>query len=33
MGFAPLRYGISERYRVCMEVIARKVAACPKSPA
>ena len=27
MGFAPLRYGISERYRVCMEVIARKIAA------
>jgi len=25
MGFAPLRYGISERYRVCMEVIARKI--------
>ena len=23
-GFEPLRYGISERYRVCMEVIARK---------
>jgi 2-polyprenyl-3-methyl-5-hydroxy-6-metoxy-1,4-benzoquinol methylase len=27
MGFEPLRYGISERYRVCMEVIARKMAA------
>lgn len=26
MGFAPLRYGISERYRMCMEVIARKIA-------
>jgi SAM-dependent methyltransferase len=25
MGFAPLRYGVSERYRVCMEVIARKI--------
>ncbi|MDR0457444.1 MAG: class I SAM-dependent methyltransferase [Burkholderiaceae bacterium] len=25
MGFVPLRYGISERYRVCMEVIARKI--------
>lgn len=25
MGFMPLRYGISERYRVCMEVIARKI--------
>ena len=24
-GFRPLRYGISERYRVCMEVIAEKV--------
>ena len=24
-GFEPVRYGISERYRVCMEVIARKV--------
>jgi protein O-GlcNAc transferase len=24
-GFEPLRYGISERYRVCMEVVARKV--------
>ena len=24
-GFEPLRYGISERYRVCMEVICRKV--------
>jgi SAM-dependent methyltransferase len=24
MGFRPLRYGISERYRVCMEVIAVK---------
>jgi SAM-dependent methyltransferase len=24
-GFEPLRYGISERYRVCMEVIARKI--------
>jgi SAM-dependent methyltransferase len=24
MGFAPVRYGISERYRACMEVIARK---------
>ncbi|GGX19556.1 hypothetical protein GCM10007242_28060 [Pigmentiphaga litoralis] len=23
-GFTPLRYGISERYRVCMEVIAQK---------
>jgi SAM-dependent methyltransferase len=23
-GFTPLRYGISERYRACMEVIARK---------
>lgn len=23
-GFEPVRYGISERYRVCMEVIARK---------
>lgn len=26
-GFEPVKYGISERYRVCMEVIARKVAA------
>lgn len=25
-GFEPLRYGISERYRVCMEVVARKSA-------
>lgn len=24
MGFEPIRYGISERYRVCMEIIARK---------
>jgi 2-polyprenyl-3-methyl-5-hydroxy-6-metoxy-1,4-benzoquinol methylase len=24
-GFEPVRYGISERYRVCMEVIARKL--------
>lgn len=24
-GFEPLRYGISERYRACMEIIARKV--------
>jgi hypothetical protein len=24
IGFEPLRYGISERYRACMEVIARK---------
>ena len=24
-GFEPLRYGISERYRVCMEVIAKKI--------
>lgn len=24
-GFEPLRYGISERYRTCMEVIARKI--------
>lgn len=24
-GFEPLRYGVSERYRVCMEVVARKV--------
>jgi hypothetical protein len=24
MGFEPLRYGISERYRAGMEVIARK---------
>lgn len=24
-GFEPLRYGISERYRACMEVIARKI--------
>jgi len=23
-GFSPLRYGVSERYRACMEVIARK---------
>ena len=23
-GFKAIRYGISERYRVCMEVIARK---------
>jgi predicted SAM-dependent methyltransferase len=23
-GFEPVRYGISERYRACMEVIARK---------
>jgi protein O-GlcNAc transferase len=23
-GFEPIRYGISERYRVCMEVVARK---------
>jgi len=27
MGFAPLRYGVSERYCACMEVIARKIAA------
>lgn len=25
MGFRPLRYGVSERYRVCMEVIAQKI--------
>lgn len=25
-GFEPVRYGISERYRVCMEVVARKAA-------
>ena len=24
MGFEPLKYGVSERYRACMEVIARK---------
>jgi len=24
-GFEPLRYGVSERYRVCMEIVARKV--------
>lgn len=24
MGFEPLRYGVSERYRACMEVIARR---------
>ena len=24
-GFEPVRYGVSERYRVCMEVIARKI--------
>lgn len=24
LGFEPLRYGISDRYRVCMEIIARK---------
>ena len=24
MGFEPVRYGVSERYRACMEVIARK---------
>lgn len=24
-GFEPLRYGISERYRACMEVVARKI--------
>ena len=24
-GFAPKRYGISERYRVCMEVVAQKI--------
>jgi 2-polyprenyl-3-methyl-5-hydroxy-6-metoxy-1,4-benzoquinol methylase len=24
-GFEPVRYGISERYRVCMEIIARKI--------
>jgi len=23
-GFEPLRYGISERYRICMEIVARK---------
>jgi predicted SAM-dependent methyltransferase len=23
-GFEPLRYGISERYRACMEIVARK---------
>jgi protein O-GlcNAc transferase len=23
-GFEPVRYGISERYRICMEVIAKK---------
>lgn len=26
-GFEPLRYGISERYRACMEVIAKKISA------
>jgi 2-polyprenyl-3-methyl-5-hydroxy-6-metoxy-1,4-benzoquinol methylase len=26
-GFEPLRYGVGERYRVCMEVVARKRAA------
>jgi hypothetical protein len=26
-GFEPVRYGISERYRACMEVIARKARA------
>ncbi len=31
-GFEPIRYGISERYRVCMEVIAMKRAR-PSSPA
>jgi len=25
LGFRPLRYGISERYRVCMEVVAQKL--------
>jgi SAM-dependent methyltransferase len=25
-GFAPLRYGVSQRYRACMEIIAQKVA-------
>lgn len=24
-GFEPLRYGISERYRACMEIVARKL--------
>lgn len=24
MGFDPIRYGVSERYRICMEVLARK---------
>jgi hypothetical protein len=23
-GFEPVKYGVSERYRACMEVIARK---------
>jgi hypothetical protein len=30
-GFEPLRYGISERYRACMEVIARRRLAQPTS--
>lgn len=25
MGFEPIHYGVSERYRVCMEVIARRI--------
>ena len=25
MGFKPLRYGVSERYRACMEVIAERL--------
>src|SRR5664279_747763 len=26
MGFEPIRYGISERYRICMEVVLRRLA-------
>lgn len=28
-GFEPIRFGISQRYRACMEVIARKIESCP----
>jgi protein O-GlcNAc transferase len=32
MGFEPVRYGVSERYRACMEVIARKAPLPGESP-
>ena len=32
-GFAPRRYGVSQRYRACMEVIAQKVARAAPAPA